>query len=84
MHLVLGVLVSFLLDVSLVEGVLMLIWCVQGRHPCLGMRIAKLEIKLILVLIFAGYEWEIVDKEGKPPKHLPRPDKNDLQQVRVS
>ncbi|KAG6860941.1 hypothetical protein C0995_005771 [Termitomyces sp. Mi166 len=53
-----------------------------GRHPCAGMRIAKLEMKLVLALIFAGYKFEIVDAAGKLPSVLPRPDKNDIQQAR--
>ncbi|RDB26871.1 Lanosterol 14-alpha demethylase [Hypsizygus marmoreus] len=53
-----------------------------GRHPCPGMRVAKLEMKIVIALIFAGYEFEIVDKTGKRPIALPQPDKNDLQQAR--
>ncbi|KAG6829615.1 hypothetical protein H0H92_004022 [Tricholoma furcatifolium] len=53
-----------------------------GRHPCLGMRVAKLEMKLVLALIFAGYDFEIVDADGDIPTTLPRPDKNDFMQAR--
>ncbi|KAH9478207.1 Cytochrome P450 monooxygenase [Psilocybe cubensis] len=53
-----------------------------GRHPCAGMKIAKLEIKLILALILLGYEYELVDGSGKYPKQLPTPDRNDIQQAR--
>ncbi|RDB27059.1 putative lanosterol 14-alpha demethylase [Hypsizygus marmoreus] len=53
-----------------------------GRHPCAGMRLAKLELKLVIALIFAGYEFEIVDKTGKRPMALPQPDKNDLLRAR--
>jgi len=53
-----------------------------GRHPCAGMRVAKLEMKLVLALIFAGYDFEIVDANGNLPTALPRPDKNDIQQAR--
>ncbi|KAF7979339.1 hypothetical protein HWV62_42761 [Athelia sp. TMB] len=42
---------------------------------------AKLEIKMIVALFLAGYEYELVDKAGKPPKSLPIPDENDLQRV---
>ncbi|KAF4611869.1 hypothetical protein D9613_003960 [Agrocybe pediades] len=48
-----------------------------GRHPCAGMRMAKLEIKLVLSLFLLGYEYTLVDKSGKFPKTLPRPDRND-------
>ncbi|KAG6827320.1 hypothetical protein H0H92_012228 [Tricholoma furcatifolium] len=53
-----------------------------GRHPCLGMRVAKLEMKLVLALIFAGYDFDIVDADGHLPTTLPRPDKNDIMQAR--
>jgi cytochrome P450 len=33
-----------------------------GRHPCAGMKIAQLEIKLILAIILLGYE--LVDGNG--------------------
>ncbi|KAF8878712.1 cytochrome P450, partial [Infundibulicybe gibba] len=52
-----------------------------GRHPCAGMRIAKLEMKLIMVLLFDGYDFKLVDSAGNDPRQLPQPDKNDLQQV---
>jgi len=55
-----------------------------GRHPCAGMKIAKLEIKLVLALILLGFEYDLVDSSGKYPKNLPVPDKNDIQQVSVS
>ncbi|PPQ70347.1 hypothetical protein CVT25_000127 [Psilocybe cyanescens] len=54
-----------------------------GRHPCAGMKVAKLEIKLILALILVGYEYDLVDSSGKYPKALPTPNRNDIQQVGV-
>ncbi|KDR79795.1 hypothetical protein GALMADRAFT_136397 [Galerina marginata CBS 339.88] len=53
-----------------------------GRHPCAGMKIAKLEVKLALALILLGFEYELVDGSGKYPKALPVPDRNDIQQAR--
>ncbi|KAF8069216.1 cytochrome P450 [Lyophyllum atratum] len=53
-----------------------------GRHPCNGMRVAKLEMKLVLGLIFAGYDFEIIDSAGNFPSALPQPDRNDYQQAR--
>ncbi|KAF9482298.1 cytochrome P450 [Pholiota conissans] len=53
-----------------------------GRHPCTGMKVAKLEIKLILAMMLAGYDFDIVDKAGKAPKEIPQPDRNDIHQVR--
>lgn len=46
------------------------------------MKVAKLEIKMILALFLLGYEYELVDKTGNYPKSLPVPDRNDLQQAR--
>ena len=52
-----------------------------GRHPCPGMKIAKLEIKLILTMMLLGYDYELVDGNGNYPKELPSQDRNDLLQV---
>ena len=54
-----------------------------GRHPCTGMKVAKLEMKLILALFLTRYEFDIVDKDGKFPDPLPVPNRNDIHQVRV-
>ena len=54
-----------------------------GRHPCLGMKVAKLEMKLTLATFLIGYEFDLVDKDGKFPDPLPVPDKNDIHRVRV-
>ncbi|KAF8877228.1 cytochrome P450, partial [Gymnopilus junonius] len=53
-----------------------------GRHPCVGMKIAKLEIKLIIALILLEFDYKLVDGSGKYPKALPVPDRNDIQQAR--
>lgn len=53
-----------------------------GRHPCTGMKVAKLEIKIIVALFLAGYEYDIVNENGNFPDSLPRPDYNDIQQAR--
>ena len=53
-----------------------------GRHPCAGMKIAKLEMKLILVFCLVRYEFGLVDKNGKFPDPLPAPNRNDHLQVR--
>ena len=52
-----------------------------GRHPCPGMKIAKLEIKLVLTMMLLGYDYELVDGNGNYPKELPSQDRNDLLQV---
>jgi len=54
-----------------------------GRHPCIGMKVAKLEMKLILAMFLTRYEFDLVDKDGKFPNPLPVPDRNDIHQVRV-
>ena len=52
-----------------------------GRHPCAGMSIAKLEIKVILAMILLGYEYELVDGNGNYPKVVPDQNRNDIHQV---
>ena len=52
-----------------------------GRHPCAGMKIAKLEIKLVLALILLGYNYDLVNESGKYPDILPEIDRNDFTKV---
>jgi len=47
-----------------------------GRHPCAGMKIAKLEIKVVLAMVLLGFEYELVDGNGKYPKSVPEQDRN--------
>ena len=42
----------------------------------------KLEIKAILAFMLAGFEFDVVDKFGKRPLELPKPNRNDAHQVR--
>ena len=53
-----------------------------GRHPCSGMKVAKLEMKLILAMCLARYKFDLVDEDGKFPDPPPAPNRNDLR-VRV-
>jgi len=53
-----------------------------GRHPCAGIRIAKLEMKVVLAMILLGYEYELVDGNGNYPKTVPDQNRNDLHQAR--
>ena len=46
------------------------------------MKVAKLEIKVIIAFMLAGFDFEVVDKFGKRPLELPKPDRNDIHQVR--
>jgi hypothetical protein len=50
---------------------------ILGRHPCTGMRIAKLEIKIMVALFLSAYDFDIVDAQGEPAKYLPSPNHND-------
>ena len=54
-----------------------------GRHPCPGMKIAKLEMKLIMAMFLMRYDYELVDSTGKFPSTLPTPNRNDIHQVSV-
>ena len=52
-----------------------------GRHACTGVKVAKLEMKLISVVFLTRYEYELVDKGGRFPDPLPVPNRNDLHRV---
>ncbi|EGN97688.1 hypothetical protein SERLA73DRAFT_75348 [Serpula lacrymans var. lacrymans S7.3] len=52
-----------------------------GLHPCLGMRIAKLDLKLAVSLFIQLFEYSRVDKNGNPSKDIPVPNLNDLHRV---
>ncbi|KDR74057.1 hypothetical protein GALMADRAFT_141795 [Galerina marginata CBS 339.88] len=52
-----------------------------GRHPCSGVRVAKLEMKAIMAIMLAGYNFDVVNKNGKHMEKLPKPDRNDLHQA---
>ena len=45
------------------------------------MKVAKLEIKVIMAMMLAGYDFDVVDKNGRHMKNIPQPDRNDIQQV---
>jgi hypothetical protein len=45
------------------------------------MKIAKLEIKLVLALMLLGYNYELVNESGKYPDISPEIDPNDLTKV---
>ena len=49
-----------------------------------GIKVAKLEIKMIVVLMLVRYEYTVVDAVGKPPRQLPKPNRNDIHQVCLS
>jgi len=45
------------------------------------MRIAKLEMKLVLAMLLVGYDYIVVDEHGNQTKELPKPNRNDALQV---
>ena len=47
----------------------------------LGMKTAKLEIKMIVALVLCRYDYKLVDGSGKPVKQAPQLNRNDNQQV---
>jgi sterol 14-demethylase len=53
-----------------------------GRHPCTGMKVAKLEIKTVVAFMLLGFEFDVVDKFGKRPAEPPKRDRNNIQQAR--
>ena len=45
------------------------------------MKVAKLEIKIIVAFMLVGFEFDVVGKFGKRPAEPPKPDRNDIHQV---
>nr|BAL05100.1 cytochrome P450 [Phanerodontia chrysosporium] len=48
-----------------------------GRTVCLGQRIAKLQIKLVLSMFLLHYDFDLVDQDEHPLGNVPRPNWND-------
>ena len=48
-----------------------------GRHPCAGMRLAKAEMKWMVVMFLMRYEYELVNADGQFPDPLPVPSTGD-------
>lgn len=48
-----------------------------GKTMCLGQRLAKLEMKLLLATLLLSSDIELVDKGGRPLDQAPRPNWND-------
>jgi sterol 14-demethylase len=53
-----------------------------GRHPCQGMKVAKLEAKVMMALFLARYEFKVVDASGHLCTKLPQPNRNDIHKAR--
>ncbi|KAL7621631.1 hypothetical protein AAE478_008957 [Parahypoxylon ruwenzoriense] len=45
----------------------------SGRHPCLGMKFAKLEMAVITAYFVAMFDFELSDKDGNYNPHPPPP-----------
>jgi len=45
---------------------------------CLGTRMAKLEMKLVVAMLLLSFDFSIVDCAGRLPNPLPRPDWNNF------
>lgn len=52
-----------------------------GRHPCLGMRFAKLEMNVIIALFVAAFDFELSDASGRV-RDPPVVDRNGLAATR--
>lgn len=48
-----------------------------GKTVCLGQRLAKLQLKMIMALMLLDLELDLIDKMGCTPNPLPRPNWND-------
>lgn len=49
-----------------------------ARHPCLGMRFAKLEMAVIVAMFSAMFDWEYLDGEGRVMTEAPVVDRDRL------
>ncbi|KAI9696850.1 MAG: hypothetical protein M1820_008004 [Bogoriella megaspora] len=49
-----------------------------GRHPCLGMRFAKLEHAVITAVSLVTFDFSLCDADGTPVTRAPEIDRNDL------
>ncbi|KAH8892906.1 cytochrome P450 [Thozetella sp. PMI_491] len=47
-----------------------------GGHPCLGKRLAKLEVSIIVALFFAMFEFHLCDTQGNPISDTPPVDRS--------
>lgn len=68
-------------QVRLPDGCKVMVNPLTGRHPCTGQKFAKLEIKILITLFLASYQYELVNKDGVFPEHPPAPNYNDLHKV---
>ncbi|KAJ7672338.1 cytochrome P450 [Mycena polygramma] len=53
-----------------------------GRHACAGVKVAKIEMKMVLALFLLGFNYEIVSPTGKLVNDVPQIDRNDIHSAR--
>ena len=53
----------------------------EGSSLTAGIKVAKLEIKVILAMVLLGYEYKVMDDNSNYPKAVLDQDRNDLLQV---
>ncbi|KAG6811696.1 hypothetical protein H0H92_006203 [Tricholoma furcatifolium] len=53
-----------------------------GRHPCPGMKVAKLEVKMVMAFFLSAYDFSVVDAAGNIPTSVPHPNYNDIHHTR--
>ncbi|KAJ7671376.1 cytochrome P450 [Mycena polygramma] len=53
-----------------------------GRHACAGVKVAKIEMKMVLALFLLGFDYEIVSPTGKLVTDVPQIDRNDIHSAR--
>ncbi|KAJ7753350.1 cytochrome P450 [Mycena maculata] len=53
-----------------------------GRHPCLGLKVAKLEMKIIVAHVLGAFKYTIVDGNGTPLKQAPIHDRNNIHKAK--
>lgn len=47
----------------------------QGRHPCTGMRWAKIQQNIMLAYALAMFKWSGCDANGQPNPHFAQPNR---------
>ncbi|KAG8704821.1 hypothetical protein FRC08_002018 [Ceratobasidium sp. 394] len=53
-----------------------------GRHPCAGRRFAQYEIKAIVAMFLASYDYEVINSKGvRPDPSTTVPDRNNILQA---
>ncbi|KAL5890112.1 hypothetical protein ACKVWC_005329 [Pyricularia oryzae] len=53
-----------------------------GRHPCPGMRFAKLEVVIIVTLFVTMFDFEVVDDKGRKTTEVPERARNSFTAVK--